>query len=92
MQVNIISCEEAIAQNLSPGTVRSIARFHQQEINAAIKAKQSPSEYNIKAIPLILELARQMVLKLREQGVETLYRRHYKQNKPREDEYGNRRR
>ncbi len=66
--VHIVSSDEAIASGLSPWNVLSIVKFHRNEIEEAIKAKKQPSAYNIAAIPLIQELARQMFVKLREAG------------------------
>ena len=66
--VTIITCDEAIAQGVSPWNILNIAKFHQTEINNARKQKQPPSEHNINAIPLIQELARQMFVELRKLG------------------------
>lgn len=66
--VTIITCDEAIAQGISPWNVLSIAKFHQTEINNARKQGVSPSEHNTTALPLIKELARQMFVELRRLG------------------------
>lgn len=65
--INIVTCDEAIASGRSPWAVLSIVKFHREEIRQALKNKQTPSEYNIQAIPLIQELARQMFVKLKKQ-------------------------
>mgnify|MGYP003403661014 CR=1 FL=1 len=66
--VTIITCDEAIAQGISPWNILSIAKFHQTEINNARKQGVSPSEHNTTALPLIKELARQMFVELRKLG------------------------
>lgn len=84
--VTILTCNEVIAQGISPWNVLSIAKFHQTEINNAKKQGVSPSEHNINALPLIRELARQMFVELRKLGYTFHFPKYRVQHKKKKNE------